>query len=60
VTGSEASNLQLLVKELRTLAESWRNSPNDPHNVANAVMVALLEVSNAIVRVCGEPPEVKP
>jgi hypothetical protein len=59
VTGSGASNLQPLVKELRTLAEGWRNSPSDPHNIANAVMVALLEVSNAIVRAYGEPPNVQ-
>jgi len=63
VTGSgasnRASNLQPLVKELRTLADGWRNSPSDPHNIANAVMVALLEVSNAIVRAYGEPPNAK-
>ena len=54
--GSAAEELQPLVKELRTLSEGWRNSPGDPHNIANAVMVALLEVSNAIVRAYGEPP----
>lgn len=54
--GSAASDLQPLVKELRTLADGWRNLPSDPHNIANAVMVALLEVSNAIVRVYGDPP----
>lgn len=54
--GSAAAQLQPLVKELRALADGWRNSPTDPHNIANAVMVALLEVSNAIVRAYGEPP----
>lgn len=53
--GSAAEELQPLVKELRALSEGWRNSPSDPHNIANAVMVALLEVSNAIVRAYGEP-----
>lgn len=39
-----------LVKELRKLAESWRNAPVDPYNIANAVMVSLHEVANAIER----------
>lgn len=47
---SAALDLKPLVKELRALADGWRNSPSDPHNTANAVMVALLEVSNAIVQ----------
>lgn len=49
-----AEELQLLAKELRTLADGWRNSSSDPHNIAHAVMVSLLEVSNAITRVCGK------
>lgn len=50
------SSLDPLVKELRTLAEDWRNTQSDPHNISNAVMVALLEVSNAIVKAYGKPP----
>lgn len=44
-----------LVKELRKLAEGWRNAPVDPYNIANAVMVSLHEVANAIVRASEKP-----
>lgn len=55
---SAAEELYPLVRELRALSEGWRRSPHDPHHIADAVMVALLEVSNAIVRAYGEPPKV--
>ncbi len=47
-------DLRPLVKELRLLANGWQNTQNDPHNIANAVMIALQEVSNAIVRAYPE------
>jgi hypothetical protein len=53
---NKADSMKPLVDELRVLAEGWRNSTSDPHNIANAVMVALQEVSNAIVRAYGDHP----
>lgn len=40
--------LPLIERELERRADFWRESTNDPHNIANAVMTALLEVRGAI------------
>ncbi len=39
---------QKLIKILESKADWWRNNQNDPHNVGNAVQVAIREVADAI------------
>ena len=41
--------------ELTARADGWRNAPSDPHNIANAVQVALLEVANSINAAAQSP-----
>lgn len=39
---------QSLEQLIRERAEAWRTVKEDPHNIANAVMVALLEVAECL------------
>lgn len=46
------NNYRGFLSELHSMllkySEAWRNAESDPHNIANAVQVSLLEMANAI------------